>query len=305
MPIRRLFLASALTLIAAACGSDARDSGTGDEPVPLWSADSRRTGTNNASTTADTTADDGVAAVVAVGSATPEIGAPQPAAPAPPAADAQPSSGTNANASAEQAPQQSSPATAGSAEEILLRAERAYDAVRTMRASFTQELTVPLLNSTHHSRGDLYHRKPDRFAMRFTDPAGDLVVADGTSLWAYYPSTDAGQVLRGSSGEAGGLDLQREFLSNPTERFNATLEGTETVAGRDTHRLSLIPRSPAGYSSVRIWIDTQDFLARRFEVVESNENIRRVELHDLRTNVDLPEGVFNFTPPPNAQIFEQ
>lgn len=301
MPTRRLSLILPLIVIAASCGGDAQESATGDQPVPLWNADSPRT-----EGSASAAEDDGVAAVVPVGSATPEIGAPQLGATPAPAADApaSPPATTN-NGSAQPAASPPATSTASSAEEILLEAERAYDAVRTMRASFTQELTVPLLNSTHNSRGDLYHRKPDRFAMRFSDPAGDLVVADGTFLWAYYPSTDPGQVLRASSGETGRLDLQREFLSNPTERFDATLEGTETIAGRPAHRLRLVPRSPAGYSSVRIWIDTRDSLARRFEVVESNENIRRVELHDLRVNVDLPEGVFNFTPPQGAQVFDQ
>lgn len=303
MPIRRRFLTLPLILLTAACGGDAQESATGDQPVPLWNADSPRA----AGASASDGQDDGVAAVVPVGSATPEIGAPQPGASPAPAADAPASAPATpaASGNAQPAGSEATSSTASSAEEILLAAERAYDAVRTMRASFTQELTVPLLNSTHNSRGDLYHRKPDRFAMRFTEPAGDLVVADGTSLWAYYPSTDPGQVLRASSGEAGRLDLQREFLSNPTERFDATLEGTETIEGRRVHRLRLVPRSPAGYSSVRIWIDAQDSLARRFEVVESNDNIRRVELHDLRVNVDLPEGVFTFTPPEGAQIFDQ
>lgn len=297
MPIRDLTLFTALILTVAACGGDTQESVAGEQPVPLWSADSPHAAVTDSTGLADGAADD-AAAVVAVGAATPEIGAPA-ASPSPPPAETE----TTAR------PPSAQPAvavnTTVTAEAILLQAERAYNAVQTLRAGFTQELTVPLLGSTHHSSGDLYHRKPDRFAMRFTNPAGDLVVADGTYLWAYYPSTDAGQVLRGSSSAAGGLDLQREFLSNPTERFDATLDGSESVGGRTAHVLTLVPRSPAGYSSVRIWIDAEDYLARRFEVIETNDNIRRVELQNLRVNVDLPEGIFQFTPPPGAQIFEQ
>ena len=192
-----------------------------------------------------------------------------------------------------------------SAERILLRAERAYDAVRTMRATFVQDLTVPLLDETQRSRGEIFHSKPDRFLMRFSDPAGDVVVADGRNLWLYYPSTDPRQVIRTSAGEAGRLDLQREFLSDPTGRFDATLAGRAEVAGRPATELRLIPRGNEPYSEVRIWIDDQDALARRFEIAEANENVRRVELHDLRVNVELGDELFTFTPPAGAEVFDQ
>lgn len=197
------------------------------------------------------------------------------------------------------------PATTDQASTILLRAERAYAAARSLQADFIQDLTVPLLASSQRSRGDIFHRKPDRFLMRFSDPAGDVVVADGTHVWLYYPSSDPKQVIRTSIGEAGRLDLQREFLSNPTERFSATLHGTENVDGRPAHVLTLVPRTASPYRQVRIWVDARDALVRRFEITENNEAVRRVELRNLRTNVELGDQLFSFTPPAGAQVFDQ
>jgi outer membrane lipoprotein carrier protein len=219
--------------------------------------------------------------------------------------------GTNpAAAGAQRAPAQqtdapTAPRTTDEAREVLLRAERAYDAVRSLRADFVQDLTVPLLNSSQRSRGQIFHRKPDRFLMRFSDPAGDVVVADGTQVWLYYPSTDPRQVIRTSAGEAGRLDLQREFLSNPTERFEATLDGTETVDGRSATALTLVPRGASPYRKVRIWVDARDALVRRFEITESNEAVRRVELRNLAANVSLADDLFSFTPPAGTQVFDQ
>lgn len=189
---------------------------------------------------------------------------------------------------------------------ILQRASRAYEAVRSLEASFTQDLTVPLLDSTQRSRGKLYVRRPDRFALRFTDPAGDLVVVDGRYVWLYYPSSDPKQVMRAPASEGGqSLDFQREFLSNPTERFNAVLNGVESVGGRPAYALTLTPKRGSPYRQVRLWVDRQDALVRRFEITEQNETVRRLELRDLKPNASLSDNLFRFSPPPGVQVFEQ
>jgi chaperone LolA len=213
-----------------------------------------------------------------------------PATPAPPAPEPAPAPGPAPDASG-----------------ILARAEKAYDSVRSLQADFVQDLTVPLLDQTQRSRGTMYHRRPDRFLMKFSDPAGDVVVADGTYLWLYYPSTDAKQVIR-TTLEAGGheVDLQREFLSNPTARFRATLDGTESVGGRAADLLTLLPReSSSPYRKIRLWVDRQDALVRRFEITEQNGTVRRLELRNLKTNVTLPDRLFTFSPPAGAQVFQQ
>jgi outer membrane lipoprotein carrier protein len=198
------------------------------------------------------------------------------------------------------------PAAQGTnANDILARAERAYGQLRSMEADFVQQVRVPLLESTQHSRGKIYHRSPDRFRMDFSDPAGDLIVVDGEYGYMYYPSNDPVTVMR-SRLAAGGqqLDLQREFLSDATNRFDATLTGTENVGGRPAHALTLMPRGSSPYQRVRIWVDTQDSLVRRFEIVEQNESVRRIEMSNLRPNVTLSDNLFVFTPPPGTQIFE-
>lgn len=204
------------------------------------------------------------------------------------------------------APAEAAPSGSADAASILRRAERAYDAVRSMEAEFVQDLTVPLLDRTQRSRGRIYHRRPDRFLMKFTDPAGDVVVADGRSLWLYYPSTDAKQVIQTSVAEGGQqVDFQREFLSNPTARFSATLNGVEAVNGRPADVLTLVPRQASPYTRVKIWVDRQDALVRRFEITEQNESLRRLELRNLKPNVQLGDALFRFSPPPGTQVFQQ
>lgn len=201
-------------------------------------------------------------------------------------------------------PTTSQAATSNDAAAILRRASAAYEDVRTMRASFVMNREIPALRQTITSRGTLYQQSPDRIALQFTDPDGDVILSDGQYFWVYYPSVNADQVIRSpaAAGSRSGVDLQAQFVGNPVDRFEATLHGTESVGGRQTNVLTLVPRQRAEYRSLKVWLDTRDSLARRFEIVEHNGSMRRFDLNDLRTNVTIPASTFQFTPPPGARI---
>jgi outer membrane lipoprotein carrier protein len=243
------------------------------------------------------------------GMAPPAAGAPaqpgaQPAAPGAPAAPSGAAAPAAPNAAA--APGSPEARSQDRAAQILSQAEAAANGVRSLEADFTQTLTVPLLNQNQRSTGKLYQRKPDRFLMRFSDPAGDVIVADGRHFWLYYPSTDRTQVMRTTIAQGGeAVDLQAQFLSNPNQRFVSTVAGEEAVGGRPAYVLTLVPRGASPYRILKIWVDKEDHLVRRFEMTEENESVRRVELRNLRTNHALDNSLFTFTPPAGAQVFDQ
>ncbi len=193
------------------------------------------------------------------------------------------------------------------AEAILSRAEQAYGAVESMEADFVQNLTVALLGSTERSRGKIFHRRPDRFRMQFAQPAGDIVLADGEYLWMYYPSSDATQVIRTAltDGTVQQVDFQQQFLSNAVERFDARLIGEETVNGSGAHVLILIPTGDSPFQRVKLWVDKDDSLVRRFEITEQNGTVREIVLSNLRPNVTISDELFEFAPPPGTQVFTQ
>jgi outer membrane lipoprotein carrier protein len=229
--------------------------------------------------------------------------------PAAASAPATPAAGDGAHPAASATPASAPTPVKGGRQDanaILARVEQTTAGVRTLEADFVQNLHVPLLGSDRQSTGRLYQRKPDRFLMRFTDPAGDVMVADGRYFWIYYPSSDRTQVIRTSIAEGGEqADFQKQFLSNATQRFVATLNGEETVAGRPTWALTLVPRRESPYKLIRIWVDKEDNLVRRFEMTEENDSVRRVELRNLKVNQPVSDALFTFTPPPGTHVFEQ
>lgn len=186
---------------------------------------------------------------------------------------------------------------------IMEAAAARFDAIGTLCADFEQTLDVPLLRQSKTGRGHMCQRGGNLFSMRFTEPAGDLVVVDGSNVWVYYPSQDPGQVYRAPAGDLGvGMDFQREFLQDPRGQYRATLEGREALGGSETWKIGLIPEAEAPYSRATVWIGSDDHLLHRVVVEEENGSRRVIALSDIQVDPAVSPDVFTFTPPDGVRI---
>ncbi len=196
---------------------------------------------------------------------------------------------------------------AQSPEATVQRAVVAYRTVRTVKASFTQTLTNPLVGSKAVSHGEMVQRVPGRLSVRFTDPAGDRIVADGEWVWIYMPSSNPHQVIRmrAGHGAAGSPDVTSQFLESPTTRYRLSDGGTDAVHGRPAHIVVLVPRDPSiPFARARIWVDDKDALVRQFETEDTTGVVRLVTIDDVQVNVPVRASEFHFTPPPGVKVYE-
>lgn len=191
---------------------------------------------------------------------------------------------------------------------LLDQAEAVYDGLSSMRAQFEQTIEIPLLGRRRDGRGTWYQKGPGRFKMDFAEPSGDVIVADGSHLWLYYPSTHPGQVIRSAIDAnvtgAGMVDLQGRIFEEADTGYDAELLGAEDVKEHATWHIVLTPTGESPYRTVRVWIDKESFLVRRFEIIEENETIRTVILDELEPNASISDSVFEFVPPDGTDVFE-
>lgn len=186
---------------------------------------------------------------------------------------------------------------------ILEGAAARYADVESLCASFSQTLEVTLLDRRVDSAGELCQQAPDRFSMRFSDPEGDVVVADGEWIWIYYPSTDPRQVLRAPLGSgAGRFDFHEEFLGSPRERYRAQTVGEEVLGGVRTAVLALDPIGSSPFLRATLWVDVSRGLILQLRTEEENGSVRTVRLGDLRLNLEIPGETFRFVPPEGADV---
>lgn len=194
----------------------------------------------------------------------------------------------------------------------LDHASRTYDTVRTFQADFVQIIDNPMLGDPDTTRGRLYQRRPNYFAMRFTEPKDDRVVADGRRLWLYTPSTTPGQVIRTAIPGTGttGPNLIGQFVEHPRERYQARYVRADSLpdagGGAPVDVIALTPRATdLPYSAATVWIAKLDGLVRRIEIEETSGQRRTIILRNLTVNRAIPAREFRFSPPAGSQVVDQ
>ena len=193
------------------------------------------------------------------------------------------------------AAQESSPA--------LEEAARRYREVRAMCADFEQVIEMRLQRRTISTAGRICQQRPNLFSQRFTDPDGDMVIADGEYVWVYYRSLDEEQVNRfPAASSPGGEDFIREFLEDPGTKYDAEEGGIEVVDGRDCRVVDLTPREGASFRRARLWVDVRSHVIRRLETHESGERIRTLTLSDIDLSSTPDPAVFVFEVPEGARV---
>jgi len=199
-------------------------------------------------------------------------------------------------------------AMAQSPEAVMERAVKAYADLRSVRAEFRQSITNPITGSDLVSRGVLIRKDPALLSINFTDPSGDRIVSDGTSLWIYLPSSAPGQVIKTSAKANNALamvDPGGVFLSSPSSRYTMSSGGTATIAGRKMNVVNLVPKTSNGiFSRAKVWVDAATNLIRQFEVTDSNGLKRVVTITSIQPNASLSAPDFKFTPPKNVRILD-
>ena len=193
--------------------------------------------------------------------------------------------------------------------DLLDRAVAAWSKVKTARATFEQTITNSLTGRTLTALGEYQQQRPGKFSVRFSEPADDRIVADGTRLWLYLPSTTPGQVIRTSlkNGGSGTVDLTAQFLTAPRTRYTISPAGTTDVSGRATHAYTLVPKQKEGatFQTATVWIDDADATIRQFEVTEPSGLVRRVRLTSFRPNVPVDASAFTFTVPAGVRVVDR
>ncbi len=197
------------------------------------------------------------------------------------------------------------PLAAQDAVTVLERAEKASDRLSSLQAEFVQTLDNPMLGNPVKSHGTLFLVPPDHFAMRFDQPEGDRLVADGTWLWAYTPSTVPGQVVRQSIPRDGALtpNLIAQFVDRPLDRYDASHVGVDSVGRAVVDLVRLVPRQ-AGYAfrEAVIGVSRGDGLLRSISLIEDSGQRRSLVFVAIEVGVAIPDRELRFEPPSGVKV---
>ncbi|MFI5239380.1 MAG: outer membrane lipoprotein carrier protein LolA [Gemmatimonadales bacterium] len=200
------------------------------------------------------------------------------------------------------------PLVAQRPEATFQRAISAYESAASISVQFDQTVTNPLTDRALSTTGELMRKRPNLLSISFGGTNPDRIVADGSDLWVYLPSSAPGQVVRipAAVGESGMLvDPMGQILSAPAGSYVISDAGQATIGGRATHAITLVPRSSSAlFTKATLWIDDSTGLVRQMESAEPSGLVRKITVTRFRTNVAIPRSTFRFTPPPNTRVID-
>jgi outer membrane lipoprotein carrier protein len=189
-----------------------------------------------------------------------------------------------------------------SASAVVDKAVAAWSTVRTLSGTFEQKLDNPLVRTTATARGEFRQERPNKLAVRFTDPAGDAIVADGKFVWLFIQQATPGQVIRRATTDRTETPIDiGQFLDAPATRFDIVAKGAENVGTRPAQVLALTPKKGTRAPFTR----ATDSMIRQFEIVEGNGLTRRIRLTSLDINPKLSAADFSFKVPKGVKVVER
>lgn len=197
------------------------------------------------------------------------------------------------------------PARGQDPDAIARRADRALAALASLRADFVEEVENPVLERTTTGRGTLLYDAPDRYRIAWSDPAGDVVVDDGTHVWIYLPSSQPDQVIRQPAGAASAQN-PLTYLRDLRGDFTARWAGRESVGGETTDHLAFAPAGDdAPFARLDVWVGRSTDLPRRIRTETGSGVVTTYTFRTLRRNADVEPADFRFRPPPGVEVYDQ
>lgn len=190
---------------------------------------------------------------------------------------------------------------------IATRASQTYRSLTSIRASFEQVIEDRMLGP-QRSKGELAQSGNALLAMRFSEPAGDAIVLDGTHAWLYTPSTTPGQVIRSPipSDPVYGPNVLARILDKPAERYAITLLRTDVLDGTPVQVLEFRPNTADPlFRRAVIWFDRESRLPKRLELDEMTGVRRILTLSRVRANAEVPRREFTFQVPPGVRVVDR
>jgi outer membrane lipoprotein carrier protein len=189
-----------------------------------------------------------------------------------------------------------------SADPVIDRLQKSYDAAADFVADFQQETEVKTLNRSLKAFGKVTFKRPGKMLWRYEEPKGQFVLADGTHLYFYQPEHN--QIIKTPLKNAFRSDIPLSFLlgiGNLKKDFNVTLKATEQAQ----HVLRLEPKGEAGgFSEILLGVSKDSFDILWASVRDSAGNLTMVRFSGMRKGVGVNDSLFRLEVPEGVDVVQ-
>jgi outer membrane lipoprotein carrier protein len=180
------------------------------------------------------------------------------------------------------------------------RLDRFLDGLTSLRAEFVQIQLGPDARERQRLNGSLAVQRPGRMRWETGQaPAGQLIVADGRTLWVY--DRDLAQVsVRPFEARAGDSPL---LLLVEARQLQQNFDITEVQGLEGPGYVELRPKQRADFDKLRLAFGGEGL--SMMELYDNFGHITRLEFIRVQRNAVLEQAAFQFTPPPGVDVIGQ
>jgi len=189
---------------------------------------------------------------------------------------------------------------------VVREVQQRYDATTDFTADVTQEMTVASLGKTLTAQGTVAFMRPGKLRWQLSDGSGQLIVADGTTLWLYQPEEK--QVIKAPFQSAFRASTPISFLlgvGRIGDDFDVSLDAESHTGEDPLIWLKLIPRQSDGTVGwLRLGVNPSTYDIATAEVHDQLDNVTRLRFRNLKRDVKLEASLFHFKVPEGVDVVE-
>jgi outer membrane lipoprotein carrier protein len=187
---------------------------------------------------------------------------------------------------------------------VVGKIEAAYQAIRNLKAAFTQETAYEGFGKPFTSKGVLYIQRPGQMRWDYREPSRHQIYVNGNEVIYVVPEHQ--QAIRSTMDREVGSSVPLGLLSGAarlSEEFSVAWDA-DIDAGEGHHRLRLTGKSKtAGLAPISIEVNDR-FLIRHVTLQDPSGAKTTFEFSDLILNKGLDAGLFTFTPSPGIELVD-
>jgi outer membrane lipoprotein carrier protein len=185
-------------------------------------------------------------------------------------------------------------------DELLAGLKTTYSQTESLQADFTQLTRSEAFGDGPVQTGQLTLGQPRMMRVEFAGETGSLFLCDSTNLYVYSKIGNQVIITPDVVGSSDGVSDLITNLATLEEQFEISLMDADP-ANPGSLDLSLAPKEDARFKSMQLSM-TADFRVTRLSVTDAFDSTTEMRFSNMVLDPNLPEGIFQFEIPADAQV---
>jgi outer membrane lipoprotein-sorting protein len=183
------------------------------------------------------------------------------------------------------------------ADELASKVEQRYRSLSDISMDFTKTTHSEIFEKPSTVQGEMLLKNPDKFRIETKD---EIIVCDGKYVWDY--SVENQQVVKNLVDKSESTFRPNQYLSDFRADYVPSLAGEEKIDKIPCFKLLLSSKQEdALIRKMTMWVDKQNYLARKIEYKDSQDNDIVLEFQHIKVDRKIKDSEFVFQVPPGVE----